>query len=112
MLAVVPRTAVPVPTGMPTRVLVLGMAHEDGTIDAAEVLPVAEACGQSPEQVRSCFRRLVGDGLFTREGRGRTAQYRATDRGLVALGTTLERQRLAYVQDHAGRGWDRRWRVV
>jgi phenylacetic acid degradation operon negative regulatory protein len=88
------------------------MAHVDGTIDAAEVLPVAEACGQSPEQVRSCFRRLVGDGLFTREGRGRTAHYHATDRGLVALSTTLERQRLAYVQDHAGRGWDRRWRLV
>src|SRR5438067_1672373 len=36
------------------------MAHEDGTIEAAELYPVAEACGQSPEQVRSCLRRLVG----------------------------------------------------
>ena len=67
------------PVGIPTRVLVLGMAHEDGTIVAEEVLPVAEACRQTPEQVRSCLRRLVREGLFTREGRGRTAQYRATE---------------------------------
>src|SRR5580765_4700930 len=88
------------------------MAHEDGTILAEEVLPVAEACRQTPEQVRSCFRRLVRDGLFTREGRGRTAQYRATEQGLTALGANIERHRLAFVQDAAGRGWDRKWRLV
>ena len=97
---------------IPTRVLVLGMAHEDGTILAEEVLPVAEACGQTPEQVRSCFRRLVRDSLFTREGRGRTAQYRPTEQGLKALGANIERHRLAFVQDHAGRGWDRKWHLV
>src|SRR5436190_21116822 len=97
---------------MPTRVLVLGMAHEDGTIVASELMPVAEACGQTPEQVRSCLRRLVQEGLFTREGTGRGASYLATEQGLAALGTSLERHRLAYVQDHAGRGWDRRWRLV
>lgn len=97
---------------IPTRVLVLGMAHENGTIVADEVLPVAEACGQTPEQVRSCLRRLVQEGLFTREGRGRTARFLATEHGLKALGANMERHRLAYVQDHAGRGWDRRWRLV
>ena len=97
---------------LPTRVLVLGMAHHDGTILADEVLPVAKACGQSAEQVRSCLRRLVQEGLFTREGTGRDARFVATEAGLKALGTTMERTRLAYVQDHAGRGWDRRWRLV
>ena len=97
---------------IPTRVLVLGMAHENGTILSEEVFPVAEACRQTPEQVRSCLRRLVREGLFTREGRGRTAQYRATERGLHALGANIERHRLAYVQDHAGRGWDRKWHMV
>lgn len=118
-MTVVVETAVPVPTEasaaaamVPTRVLVLGMAHHDGTIVAEEVLPVAEACGQSPEQVRSCLRRLVQEGLFTREGAGRAARFAATEAGLKALGTTLERTRLAYVQDHAGRGWDRRWHLV
>jgi phenylacetic acid degradation operon negative regulatory protein len=97
---------------IPTRVLVLGMAHEDGTILADELLPVAEACGQSTEQVRSCLRRLVQEGLFRREGRGRAARFLATEAGLKALGATMERHRLAYVQDHAGRGWDRKWRLV
>ena len=58
-MAVVGTTTVPIPT----RVLVLGMAHEDGSIRADELYPVAEACGQTAEQVRSCLRRLVSDGL-------------------------------------------------
>ena len=106
------RTTVPVPTVLPTRVLVLGMAHEDGTVLASELMPVAEACGQTAEQVRSCLRRLVQEGLFTRDGTGRDARFLATEQGMRALGTNLDRHRLAYVQDHAGRGWDRRWRLV
>jgi phenylacetic acid degradation operon negative regulatory protein len=97
---------------IPTRVLVLGMAHEDGTIDAAELLPVATACGQSAEQVRSCLRRLVAEGLFDRTGTGRSARFSATPSGMRALGMTLERTRLAYGQDAAGGGWDGRWRMV
>ena len=80
------------------------MAHEDGTVVADELLPVAEACGQTAEQVRSCLRRLVREGLFQREGTGRNAKYLATKDGLEALGSNMERHRLAYVQDHAGRG--------
>jgi phenylacetic acid degradation operon negative regulatory protein len=98
--------------GVPTRVLVLGMAHEDGTIVAAEVQPVADACGQSAEQVRSCLRRLVNEGLFTRDGAGQAAVFRATEAGLRALGTYTERTRLAYAQDAAGRSWDGRWHLV
>ena len=97
---------------VPTRVLVLGMAHQDGTILADELYPIAEACGQSAEQIRSCLRRLVGEGLFTREGEGREATFRATDAGMRALGSSLERTRLAHTQDAAGKGWDRRWRLV
>jgi phenylacetic acid degradation operon negative regulatory protein len=111
-VTVVARTTVPATTVVPTRVLVLGMAHEDGTILADELLPVAEACGQTPDQVRSCLRRLVQEGLFRREGSGRSAQYLATEQGMKALGSNMERHRLAYVQDHAGRGWDRKWRLV
>jgi len=88
------------------------MAHEDGTIEAGEVLPVAEACGLTTEQVRSCLRRLVRDGLFDRQGAGREATFKPTPDGLAALGTTLERTRLAYAQDAAGRGWDGQWRLV
>src|SRR6266851_3209938 len=88
------------------------MAHEDGTILASELFPVAEACGQSADQVRSCLRRLVGEGLFVRSGSGRTAHFDATPAGLAALGSGMERTRLAYIQDAAGRGWDRQWRLV
>src|SRR3954453_16021093 len=98
-----PRSAVDIPT----RVLVFGMAHHDGTILGSELYPVAEACGQTPDQLRSCLRRIVGEGLFTREGNGPNAVLRATASGMAALGATMERTRLAYGQDAAGRGWDR-----
>jgi phenylacetic acid degradation operon negative regulatory protein len=97
---------------IPTRVLVLGMAHHDGTIVAEELYPIAEACGLTGDQVRSCLRRLRAEGLFTREGDGRDAVFRATAAGLRALESTMERTRLAYAQDSAGRGWDRSWRLV
>jgi phenylacetic acid degradation operon negative regulatory protein len=101
-------TTVPIPT----RILVMGMAHEDGTILASELYPVAEACGQTPDQIRSCLRRLVTEGLFDREGAGRDAVYKATQHGMGGLGSYVERTRLAYVQDAAGRGWDRHWHLV
>jgi len=97
---------------IPTRVLVLGMAHHDGTIVAEELYPVADACGLTGDQVRSCLRRLVAEGLFTRDGDGREAVYQATASGMRALGASMERTRLAYAQDAAGRGWDRTWHLV
>ncbi len=107
-MAVVVNTTV----AIPTRVLVLGMAHEDGTIRTEELQPVAEACGLTAEQVRSCLRRLVAEGLFVREGAGPTSTFDATAAGLAALGANIERTRLAYTQDAAGQGWDRQWRLV
>ena len=116
-LAVVGETTVPIPT----RVLVLGMAHEDGTILAEELVPVAAACGLTADQVRSCLRRLVTEGLFERRDTGtgtttatgkKATAYVATAKGLAELGLSIERTRLAYVQDAAGRGWDRQWRLV
>lgn len=101
-------TTVPVPT----RTVVLGMAHEDGTVVASELYPVAEACGLTTDQVRSCLRRLVTEGLFTRTGRAPDTRFAATERGLAALGASYERTRLAYGQDAAGKAWDGVWRLV
>jgi len=98
---------------IPTRTLIFGMVGEDGTVSASDLYAVAEACGQTPDQVRSCLRRLVAERLFVRDGSpGRDATYELTPDGMAALGASMERTRLAYGQDAAGRGWDRQWRLV
>jgi phenylacetic acid degradation operon negative regulatory protein len=97
---------------LPTRMLVFGVARHDGTILAADVFSVAEACHRSPEQVRSCLRRLVGEGLFARDGVGQQAVYRPTEAGLGALAAIGARARLAFVQDTERDGWDGRWHLV
>ena len=102
-------TAAPAETEIPARVLVLGMAHHDGTILAAEVEPVAAACGQPSEAVQDALAGLVDDGLFTEATAGR---YEPTETGRAELAAMVERTRLAYAQDAEGRGWDRMWHLV
>ena len=94
---------------IPTRLLVMGMAGQDGSIVASEVEPVAEACGQTRAQVRAELALIVDEGLFATEDGDR---YSPTPAGRAFLDSALERARLAYVQDAAGRGWDRRWHLV
>ena len=90
----------------------LGTARRDGTIKADDVYRVAEASGQSAEQVRSCLRRIVSEGLYERTGSGRSAVFTPTPAGAATLGARLRRVRLSFAQDAAGRGWDRHWRLV
>ena len=97
---------------LPTRMLVFGVARHDGTIAAADAFAVAEACGRAPEQVRSCLRRLVAEGLFERVGNGQRAEYRPTDPGLRALSAMGSRAVQARHQDLDHRDWDGRWRLV
>ncbi|MCU1353364.1 MAG: hypothetical protein JWM05_2573 [Acidimicrobiales bacterium] len=88
------------------------MARPDGTVLASELYPVAEACGQSAEQVRSCLRRLITEKLLVRGGNGKSAVFRTTAAGDALVGGSLERHQRAYLQDAQGRGWDRRWHLV
>lgn len=97
---------------LPTRLLVFGVARHDGTIPAADLFAVAEACGRSPEQVRSCLRRLLKEGLFVRDGVGQRAVYRPTDAGLRALAAFGGRALLAHARDTADAPWDGRWHLV
>lgn len=97
---------------VPTRVLVFGMARPDGSIDAAQLYDVAAACGQTSEQVRSCLRRLLAEGLLERDGSGRTATFRTTPAGDALRLGSLRRHELAYHQDRRGQGWDRRWHLA
>lgn len=96
----------------PTRLMVFGLAHRDGTVLGSELFRVGQECGIAVETIRSCMRRLVSEGLFERDGEGRDAIYSATSAGKSQLTVTAQRHLLAYAQDAAGRGWDRRWRVV
>lgn len=97
---------------VPTRVLVFGMADADGTIDAGELYDVADACGQSAEQVRSCLRRLVSERLLERNGSGRSATFRTTPAGDVLRIGSLDRHQLALRLDRRGQGWDGRWHLA
>ncbi len=97
---------------LPTRLMIMGLAHRDGTVHGPELYSVAEECGIAVETVRSCLRRLTGEGLFERVGEGREAVFHATPAGRAQLDVTEQRHLLAYAQDAAGRGWDRRWRLV
>lgn len=92
--------------------LVLGMAHRDGTIIGTELYDVMEPCGLTIDQVRAQMRRLVNEGLFTRTGEGRDAVFHSTPAGRATIAATSHRHTLAYAQDAAGRGWDRTWRLV
>lgn len=102
----------PADGGVPTRLLVLGLAHRDGTVHGQELYRVASECGIPIETVRSCMRRLITEGVFERRGEGRDAQFPATPSGRALLEVAHQRHLLAYAQDAAGRGWDRKWRLV
>jgi phenylacetic acid degradation operon negative regulatory protein len=97
---------------LPTRMLVFGVARHDGSIRAVDVFDVARACGRSDEQVRSCLRRLVAEGLFVRDDVGRRAVYRASDTGLRALARFGGRALRAHAQDAERDMWDGRWHLV
>ena len=97
---------------LPTRMLVFGVARHDGCIPAADAFAVADACGRSAEQVRSCLRRLVGEGLFARDGVGQRALYNPTEAGLRALAGFGARALQAHAQDTERDSWDGRWHLV
>lgn len=97
---------------VPTRVLIFGMARPDGTIPADNLYDVADACGQTPEQVRSCLRRLLRERLLEQEGAGRDAVYRTTPAGEELRSQSMQRHSLAWRQDTQGQGWDGQWHLA
>ena len=114
---------------VPTRMVVHALVREDGTVDGAELYEVAGLLGMTDQQVRLCVKRLVAEGRFTLEGRGRRAVLRlaaavsapagagAGDglpgagpaEGLPGLVPEVEFVRYAYRQDRGQEPWDGVW---
>ncbi|MER6387633.1 PaaX family transcriptional regulator C-terminal domain-containing protein [Streptomyces sp. NPDC001523] len=97
---------------IPTRLVVHALVREDGTVDAGELYEVAGALGMTDQQVRLCVKRLVAEGRFEVEGRGRRAVLRAVGPGggLPAV-PEVEYVRHAYRQDRGLEPWDGVWHV-
>ncbi len=95
-----------------SRAFVTGMMHPDGTIVADDLYLVGERLGFSTHQIRLVLSRLVDEGTFTQEGRGRKAVLRTTDRHAAFVEPELEWLRLAYLQDAGDAPWDGRWTLV
>ncbi|WP_459963519.1 PaaX family transcriptional regulator C-terminal domain-containing protein [Nocardia sp. IFM 10818] len=88
------------------------MIREDSTIDAGELYAVANTLGMSDQQVRLCIKRLVAEGQFTQEGRGRKAVLYASDRTRAAIAPDLEFIRYMFAQDRGTAPWDGVWHLV
>lgn len=96
---------------VPTRLLVSSMLRHDGSIDVGELYDVANMCRMSDQQVRLCIRRLVDEGKFSHEGRGRKARLVARA-GHTAPHDNMGFVRLAFRQDQGRAPWDGVWRLA
>ncbi|MCX4692326.1 PaaX family transcriptional regulator C-terminal domain-containing protein [Streptomyces sp. NBC_01408] len=116
-----PAGAGPAAPAVPTRMVVHALVREDGTVDGAELYEVAGLLGMTDQQVRLCVKRLVAEGRFGLEGRGRRSVLRLTGTGagagavagagpeLAALVPEVGFVRHAYRQDRGLEPWDGVW---
>lgn len=105
------RATEPATPGIGTRTLVFALVRDDGTVDAGELYAIAETLGMTDQQVRLCLKRLVAEGRFTQEGRGRKAVLRATADATGAIAPDVEYVRHAYRQDQGLAPWDGVWHL-
>ncbi|MFE6750947.1 PaaX family transcriptional regulator C-terminal domain-containing protein [Kitasatospora purpeofusca] len=92
--------------------LVHALVREDGTVAADELYDVAGTLGMSDQQVRLCIKRLVAEGRFTHEGRGRKAELHATPDTLRDLAPGADFLRHAFHQDAGAAPWDGVWHLA
>ncbi|MCF4138940.1 transcriptional regulator [Streptomyces sp. Tue 6430] len=96
---------------IPTRLLVHALVREDGTVDAGELYTVAGLLGMSDQQIRLCVKRLVAEGRFTQEGRGRRATLHTVADVTGSLAPDAAHVRHAYRQDAGLAPWDGTWHL-
>ncbi|MFB7527425.1 PaaX family transcriptional regulator C-terminal domain-containing protein [Streptomyces sp. NPDC056178] len=106
-----PRTPEPA-VQVPTRTLVEALIRTDHTVDTGELYATAPLLGMTDQQVRLCVKRLVTEGRFTQEGRGRKAVLRAIGATEQALGPDVEFVAHAFRQDAGLAPWDGIWHLV
>ncbi|MFF3959662.1 PaaX family transcriptional regulator C-terminal domain-containing protein [Streptomyces sp. NPDC001890] len=106
-----PRTPEPA-VQVPTRTLVEALIRTDHTVDTGELYAIAPLLGMTDQQVRLCVKRLVTEGRFTQEGRGRKAVLRATGATEQTLGPDVEFVAHAFRQDAGLAPWDGIWHLV
>ncbi|MEU3555813.1 PaaX family transcriptional regulator C-terminal domain-containing protein [Streptomyces fragilis] len=92
--------------------LVHALIREDGTVGADELYAVANTLGMSDQQVRLCIKRLVSEGRFTHEGRGRKAELHATADTVRTLAPNADFLRHAFQQDAGLAPWDGVWHLA
>lgn len=97
---------------VPTRMLVHALIREDGSVEAGELYTVAGMLGMSDQQVRLCVKRLVGEGRFAHQGRGRKARLQASADTLRALAPNAGFLRHAFRQDAGLEPWDGVWHLA
>jgi len=97
---------------VPTRMLVHALIREDGTVGADELYTVANTLGMSDQQVRLCIKRLVAEGRFFHEGRGRKAKLHATEDTTRTLAPNADFLRHAFRQDAGLAPWNGVWHLA
>ncbi|MCX5206582.1 transcriptional regulator [Streptomyces sp. NBC_00237] len=97
---------------VPTRMLVHALIREDGTVATGELYEVADMLGMSDQQVRLCIKRLVAEGRFTHEGRGRKAVLYVTEDTARTLAPHPDFLRHAFRQDAGLAPWDGTWHLA
>ncbi|MER5424166.1 PaaX family transcriptional regulator C-terminal domain-containing protein [Streptosporangium roseum] len=97
---------------VPTRMLVEALVRADLTVDTGELYATGNLLGMTDQQVRLCIKRLVAEGRFTHEGRGRKAILRATGATEQTLGLDVEFVAHAFRQDAGLAPWDGTWHLI
>ncbi|WP_449061187.1 PaaX family transcriptional regulator C-terminal domain-containing protein [Planomonospora algeriensis] len=97
---------------VPTRMLVEALVRADLTVDTGELYATGNLLGMTDQQVRLCIKRLVAEGRFHHEGRGRKGLLRATGPTERLLGSDVAFIAHAFRQDAGLAPWDGTWHLV
>ncbi|HXH81042.1 PaaX family transcriptional regulator C-terminal domain-containing protein [Nocardioides sp.] len=101
------------PTAGPTpRMVVESLVRHDGVVVLADAYDVANEIGIDDQPLRLAIRRLVADGAFVQEGRGRKGILRRTPGADLREQHDVDFVALAYAQDAGLAPWDGTWHLL